>query len=31
MTIDYAKAQGLPVIMHSWHVEPLVDGMLEAG
>ena len=32
MTIDYAKAQGLPVIMHSCgYVEPLVDGMLEAG
>jgi uroporphyrinogen decarboxylase len=31
-TIDYAKAMGLPVVMHSCgYVEPLVPGMIEAG
>ncbi|MBQ3141874.1 MAG: hypothetical protein IJC25_07925 [Clostridia bacterium] len=31
-TIDYAKAHGLPVVMHSCgFVEPLLPGMIEAG
>jgi len=32
LTVQWAKAKGLPVIMHSCgYVEPLVPGMLEAG
>ncbi len=32
LTIDYAKSQGLPVIMHSCgYVEPLIPGMIESG
>ncbi|HMN62500.1 MAG TPA: uroporphyrinogen decarboxylase family protein [Anaerolinea sp.] len=32
LTVQWAKARGLPVIMHSCgYVEPLVPGMLEAG
>jgi uroporphyrinogen decarboxylase len=32
LSIDYAKSQGLPVIMHSCgYVEPLLPGMIDAG